>query len=211
MQFCMHYAFETEARARMMLENVTRWLRPGGMFIATIPNSEILLGDLYALPEETEPPFVTGNEYYRVTFDERPVERPTYGFKYKFWLLDAVDNVPEYVVHWDAFEACVGDCGGETDSTGSRASTASRSSARRSSTTSSRPSRRIRPRSSCCTRWASSTVRASAFWCSADACRAGSQRDGRGHVGGDECLRRVVVLSLKLADLYLAIAFKKDH
>ena len=107
MQFCMHYAFETEARARMMLENVTRWLRPGGMFIATIPNSEILLGDLYALPEETEPPFVTGNEYYRVTFAERPAEMPTYGFKYSFWLLDAVDNVPEYVVHWAAFEKCV--------------------------------------------------------------------------------------------------------
>jgi mRNA (guanine-N7-)-methyltransferase len=43
MQFCMHYAFEKESKARCMLENVTRWLRPGGIFLGTIPNSELLL------------------------------------------------------------------------------------------------------------------------------------------------------------------------
>jgi mRNA (guanine-N7-)-methyltransferase len=43
MQFCMHYAFETLQKARCMLENVTGNLRPGGVFIGTIPNSEILL------------------------------------------------------------------------------------------------------------------------------------------------------------------------
>ena len=43
MQFCMHYAFETLQKARCMLENVTRNLRPGGVFIGTIPNSELLL------------------------------------------------------------------------------------------------------------------------------------------------------------------------
>lgn len=43
MQFCMHYAFETAAKARMMIENVSRYLRPGGVFIGTIPDSEVLL------------------------------------------------------------------------------------------------------------------------------------------------------------------------
>jgi SAM-dependent methyltransferase len=43
MQFCMHYAFETEERARCMLDNVSRWLRPGGVFAGTIPNSGQLL------------------------------------------------------------------------------------------------------------------------------------------------------------------------
>lgn len=43
MQFCMHYAFETEERARCMLDNVSRWLRPGGVFVGTIPNSGQLL------------------------------------------------------------------------------------------------------------------------------------------------------------------------
>jgi len=45
MQFCMHYAFDTEERARCMLDNVSRWLRPGGVFVGTIPNSRQLLCD----------------------------------------------------------------------------------------------------------------------------------------------------------------------
>lgn len=43
MQFCMHYAFENAAKARMMIENVSRYLRRGGIFIGTIPNAELLL------------------------------------------------------------------------------------------------------------------------------------------------------------------------
>ena len=43
MQFCMHYAFETVQKARCMLENVSRHLRTGGVFIGTIPNADILL------------------------------------------------------------------------------------------------------------------------------------------------------------------------
>ena len=47
MQFCMHYAFESEVKARTMLRNVATWLRPSGMFIGTIPNAQQLM---YALP-----------------------------------------------------------------------------------------------------------------------------------------------------------------
>lgn len=43
MQFCMHYAFESPSKARMMLENVTRYMRIGGMFVGTIPDSSLLL------------------------------------------------------------------------------------------------------------------------------------------------------------------------
>ena len=43
MQFCMHYAFESVQKARMMLENVTRWLRTGGVFVGTVPNAELLM------------------------------------------------------------------------------------------------------------------------------------------------------------------------
>jgi mRNA (guanine-N7-)-methyltransferase len=42
MQFCMHYAFESEKKARCMLDNVSRYLRTGGVFIGTIPNAELL-------------------------------------------------------------------------------------------------------------------------------------------------------------------------
>jgi mRNA (guanine-N7-)-methyltransferase len=43
MQFCMHYAFETEVAAHQMLDNVARYLRKGGRFIGTIPNADFLL------------------------------------------------------------------------------------------------------------------------------------------------------------------------
>lgn len=43
MQFCMHYAFESEEKTRVMLGNVARWLRRGGVFVGTIPNAEQLL------------------------------------------------------------------------------------------------------------------------------------------------------------------------
>jgi hypothetical protein len=43
MQFCMHYAFESASKARMMIENVSRYLRKGGVFIGTIPSADLLL------------------------------------------------------------------------------------------------------------------------------------------------------------------------
>lgn len=43
MQFCMHYAFETEKKARVMLDNVSKYLRPGGRFVGTIPNEAVLM------------------------------------------------------------------------------------------------------------------------------------------------------------------------
>ena len=43
MQFCMHYAFETESAVHQMLDNVARYLRKGGRFIGTIPNAEFLM------------------------------------------------------------------------------------------------------------------------------------------------------------------------
>jgi mRNA (guanine-N7-)-methyltransferase len=42
MMFCLHYAFESEEMARMMLKNVAGSLKKGGMFIGTIPNSDVL-------------------------------------------------------------------------------------------------------------------------------------------------------------------------
>jgi len=42
-----------------------------------------------------------GNSVYKITFENR--ERPVFGHKYWFFLQDAVENVPEYVVRWDNF------------------------------------------------------------------------------------------------------------
>jgi len=101
MQFCMHYAFENLQKARCMLENVSRWLRPGGVFIGTIPNADQLLERLDLLPADQED-LSFGNSVYKIRFEERK-QRPVFGHKYWFFLKDAVENVPEYIVRWENF------------------------------------------------------------------------------------------------------------
>ncbi|OBZ75503.1 mRNA cap guanine-N7 methyltransferase [Grifola frondosa] len=101
MQFCMHYAFESEKKARTMLQNVAGWLRRGGVFIGTIPDAEQLLDRLDALPKDAKE-LSFGNSVYKIRFEDR-TNRPTFGHKYWFFLQDAVDDVPEYVVQWDNF------------------------------------------------------------------------------------------------------------
>ncbi|KIK03835.1 hypothetical protein K443DRAFT_652210 [Laccaria amethystina LaAM-08-1] len=101
MQFCMHYAFETVQKARCMLENVSRHLRTGGVFIGTIPNADILLEHLDELPADTDD-LSFGNSVYRIRFENRD-SKPMFGHKYWFFLQDAVENVPEYVVRWENF------------------------------------------------------------------------------------------------------------
>lgn len=101
MQFCMHYAFESLEKVRIMLENVSEYLRPGGIFLGTIPNSELLLSRLNQLPgDETS----FGNSVYSIRFDSKR-EQPLYGHRYWFYLKDAVEDVPEYVVRWEEFTA----------------------------------------------------------------------------------------------------------
>ncbi|KAG8748006.1 mRNA cap guanine-N7 methyltransferase [Ceratobasidium sp. 414] len=101
MQFCMHYAFESLAKVRTMLQNVSDYLRSGGIFLGTIPNSDLLLSKLNQLePDELS----FGNPVYRIRFDSKH-EQPLYGHRYWFYLRDAVEDVPEYVVRWDEFKA----------------------------------------------------------------------------------------------------------
>lgn len=54
---------------------------------------------LDALPEDAED-LSFGNSVYKIRFDDRK-ERPLFGHRYWFYLKDAVDDVPEYIVHWD--------------------------------------------------------------------------------------------------------------
>ncbi|KAI9566486.1 mRNA capping enzyme-domain-containing protein [Boletus coccyginus] len=101
MQFCMHYAFETSQKARCMLRNVSQYLRKGGVFLGTIPNADQLLERLDALPPSaTNLSF--GNAVYRIRFEDRQ-SRPLFGHRYYFFLKDAVEDVPEYIVDWDNF------------------------------------------------------------------------------------------------------------
>lgn len=103
-QFTMHYAFESEQQAKMLLSNVSRALKRGGRFIGTIPNSDVIMDNVSRL-KEGEKEF--GNTVYKILFTkEAPKDlRNIYGYEYTFYLEDAVGNVPEYVVPFEAFRA----------------------------------------------------------------------------------------------------------
>jgi mRNA (guanine-N7-)-methyltransferase len=55
---------------------------------------------LDSVPDESNLSF--GNSVYSIRFEERK-HSDVYGHRYWFYLKDAVDDVPEYVVHWDHF------------------------------------------------------------------------------------------------------------
>ena len=42
-QFALHYSFESLPQAECMLKNASESLRPGGYFIGTMPNSNLLM------------------------------------------------------------------------------------------------------------------------------------------------------------------------
>ncbi|KAL9630128.1 MAG: hypothetical protein Q9164_006573 [Protoblastenia rupestris] len=194
MMFCMHYAFETEAKAKGMLSNVAGSLRKGGRFLGVIPNSDVLREGVIAFHERakkarknpkeglqkdeatpkghtakkpesptksaaavnqttaintltepapdmpppttngtsTEPPPTTnkdalpsnspndnpevaewGNTIYHIRFPgptpNDGIFRPPYGWKYSYFMEEAVEEVPEYVVPWEAFRAIAED------------------------------------------------------------------------------------------------------
>lgn len=62
---------------------------------------------------EAEPSAEWGNTIYRVRFPgatpDDGVFRPAFGWKYNFFLDEAVEEVPEYVVPWEAFRALAED------------------------------------------------------------------------------------------------------
>ena len=134
MMFSMHYSFESEDKVKNMLRNVAGSLKKGGRFIGVVPNSDSLAenikiwfdtrgakkevnGDAPSEPpanEEEGPSW--GNSIYSVRFPFSSTEaltpdatgavsfRPPTGWKYTYWMAEAVD-VPEFVVPWEAFRA----------------------------------------------------------------------------------------------------------
>ncbi len=140
MMFCMHYAFESEPKARGMLRNVAGSLKKGGRFIGVIPNSDVItqrVEDFHKQRKHDSGPSPTnghvngetkddgnvgdekniqadggpewGNSIYRVRFPGKTPEdgifRPPFGWKYSYFMEEAVEEVPEYVVPWEAFRA----------------------------------------------------------------------------------------------------------
>eukprot|EP01112_Ceratiomyxa_fruticulosa_P010272 TRINITY_DN2709_c0_g1_i1.p1 TRINITY_DN2709_c0_g1~~TRINITY_DN2709_c0_g1_i1.p1 ORF type:complete len:318 (-),score=49.34 TRINITY_DN2709_c0_g1_i1:229-1182(-) len=104
--FSMHYSWESETRVRGFLENVSTRLDPGGVFIGTIPNANLLVARARF---EGRKEF--GNSVYKIGFDipgetnelDQEYDFPIFGCKYYFQLVESVDNVPEYLVHFPTF------------------------------------------------------------------------------------------------------------
>lgn len=150
MMFCMHYAFESEQKARQMLMNVAGALKKGGKFLGVIPNSDVLSDKVEAYhkanpnytsesappaeddddddwdpeksldvkektpePDKEKEPLSWGNSIYEVKFPGQTpkdgIFRPPYGWKYFYFLEEAVEQVPEYVVPWEAFRGLAED------------------------------------------------------------------------------------------------------
>ncbi|KAI3869371.1 hypothetical protein MKX03_014549 [Papaver bracteatum] len=103
-QFAMHYSWSTEARARRALANVSALLRPGGTFIGTMPDANVIIKKL----REAEG-LTFGNSVYWIRFDEEYDHKTfksstPFGIKYKFHLEDAVD-CPEWIVPFPVFKS----------------------------------------------------------------------------------------------------------
>lgn len=111
-QFALHYAFETEEKVKTLLNNVSKSLRPGGVFIGTIPLSDFIKEKIVK-KEYKNSKF--GNDLYSVTFHKEPpvdgVFRPPFGNGYNFSLTDAIDDVPEYVVPFEVLRLMCEDYG----------------------------------------------------------------------------------------------------
>eukprot|EP00455_Lapot_gusevi_P006616 TRINITY_DN12823_c0_g1_i3.p1 TRINITY_DN12823_c0_g1~~TRINITY_DN12823_c0_g1_i3.p1 ORF type:complete len:364 (-),score=47.91 TRINITY_DN12823_c0_g1_i3:226-1317(-) len=127
-QFAWHYAFESEARLHMALRNVSEKLKPGGYFVGTMPDSNILVKKFRESPDGT-----FGNSRYRVRFEAKPRQlaqvmngdenqddessapqfpkASPFGLKYWFQLEDAIDDCPEFLVHFPTFERVAAEYG----------------------------------------------------------------------------------------------------
>lgn len=102
-QFAYHYSFQSKYTAEAALDNIVKWLRPGGFFFGTIPNASVIKQLLYKheikedlLPDKFRE---VGNNLFKVRLENSQVkELPVFGSRYFFSLIDAVTECPEYFV-----------------------------------------------------------------------------------------------------------------
>lgn len=117
-QFAYHYSFETEASARLSLQNISRVLRPGGYFFGTTTNAKVIrytpirnqallliTMDVSRWCRErfrqSRDPMVISNPVYRIELARDSLERlhsQDYGVRYYFTLESAVEECPEYLI-----------------------------------------------------------------------------------------------------------------
>ena len=95
-QMSMHYLCESELTARTFLNNVSSKLVPGGFFIGTTLDANVLVKKLRTIgcKEDAEERYTFGNQFYSAKFMHRdfPRKRP-FGIKYLFYLEDGVGKI----------------------------------------------------------------------------------------------------------------------
>jgi mRNA (guanine-N7-)-methyltransferase len=103
MQFALHYLFATEARAVQFFRSLADRLAPGGHFIGTIPDANVLVRRMRDLPPGEN---TFGNSLYHITVPQESLDRQQalgmhpFGLRYTFFLQDQVENIDEYLVPW---------------------------------------------------------------------------------------------------------------
>lgn len=100
-QFMLHYCFESETKVRTCFANIAKRTKPGGTFVGTIPNGDVLVKRL-KMAEGLE----FGNDIYNIKFEQKD-KFTKYGHKYHFYLKDAIDDCPEYLMHFPTFKRIV--------------------------------------------------------------------------------------------------------
>ncbi|XP_024515157.1 mRNA cap guanine-N7 methyltransferase 1 isoform X1 [Selaginella moellendorffii] len=126
-QFALHYSWSTIERAERALDNVSRMLNPGGFFIGTMPDSNVIVQKLRAAQD-----LEFGNSVYNISFGEehrtkvellllmnavyllftfqRFPQATRFGIQYHFKLEDAVD-CPEWLVFFPYFQSLAANYG----------------------------------------------------------------------------------------------------
>lgn len=110
LQFCLHYGWDNYAHANLMLDNIAKYLKPGGSFIATFPDCYELHSRLTQAVDRDPTAKSFGNAFYNVSFDEvyrredHQIHFEPFGQRYTFALTDAIDQVAEFVVDWRELE-----------------------------------------------------------------------------------------------------------
>ena len=119
-QFAFHYSFETQAQAECMVRNAAECLKPGGYFIGTTPDANVIWerlknqqnnrfgNSVYTVEFDENSPVLTalkqnshGNETQGKVAGKMPKDLPTFGVGYNFHLEGVVD-CPEFMVNFDA-------------------------------------------------------------------------------------------------------------
>ena len=109
-QFVLHYGFESQVQAKRMIKNAVSHLKPGCFFFGTIPNSNYLVKKYLSLSEGSR----FGSDVYYVDFLEaNRTSFPVFGAKYVFYLDGAVQELPEFLIHFPLLKTMMEDEGCE--------------------------------------------------------------------------------------------------